>query len=197
MTKKKKQVDIIVLKFTYLIEEDPVTFKIVTPSKFYLLKLSHETAKSEWITLLKKSMSIAHLEPPVLLLHEEKEDGSPLTQFKLKRFPNTKIILSFLGEDNIVTKEHKLKTEGPWRVGRSKHNDLIVEDEIYVSRNHFEIEMIENVFWLKDLGSAAGTILNGEHIIKAPLKPGDIIKISNLHIRFNVKNTIFQNIKKK
>lgn len=172
-------------------------FQIVTVNKSYTFRVSHETAKNEWITLLRKTMSLSQSEPPFLLHEEKEESGSPLAQFKLKRFPNTKIILSFLGEDSVITKEHKLKNEGPWRVGRSKHNDLVIEDEIYVSRDHFEIESTDNIFWLKDLGSAAGTLLNGEHIIKAPLKPGDIIKIGNLQIRFDVKNSIFQNLKKK
>jgi len=63
-----------------------------------------------------------------------------------------------------------------------------VKEDLFISRNHFEIEVIDNTFWLKDLGSAAGTFLNGERITKSPIKPGDSIKIGNLCLQFEVKN---------
>jgi hypothetical protein len=52
------------------------------------------------------------------------------------------------------------------------------------SRRHASIEHIDGGFWLTDLGSTNGTILNGELVSKARLADGDEIQIGTAVIRF-------------
>jgi len=191
---KKKQVGLIVLKLAYLTEGDDKTFTITTPRDRLTLQVTHETAKEEWMSILKKCMSTEEKR----ITQEEKPEHPlppatpvpvpvPYKPYKIKRLTN-KVSLVILGKENL--KPIKLKNEGPWRIGRSRDNEIIInEEECHVSRMHCEIEVIDNSAWLKDLGSAAGTFLNGDIVTKAPLKPGDTIKIGNLSLRFEVKNT--------
>jgi pSer/pThr/pTyr-binding forkhead associated (FHA) protein len=47
------------------------------------------------------------------------------------------------------------------RLGRDSDNDFVLEDE-GVSRHHAKIEKKENHFFIVDLDSANGTIVNGK-----------------------------------
>jgi len=147
----------------------------------------HETAKEEWISTLKKCMTSEEKR----ITQEEEKIETPLhssSSFKFKRLTN-KMFLSVVTQGKENSKPIKLKSDGPWRIGRSRDNEIqIHEEECHVSRTHCEIEVIDNYPWIKDLGSAAGTYLNGKMITKAPLQQGDIIKIGNLSLKFEVKN---------
>ena len=59
----------------------------------------------------------------------------------------------------------------PFRIGRSSgSNDLCVQDKkpYYVSRNHCCIQEKSGHFFVKDLGSKVGTVVNGKRITKEP-----------------------------
>lgn len=70
-------------------------------------------------------------------------------------------------------------------IGRSARNDLCVEDP-FASRLHAEVRSRGDSFWLSDLGSANGTLLNDVRMT-APvmLRDGDIIRIGETAIEFN------------
>jgi serine phosphatase RsbU (regulator of sigma subunit)/pSer/pThr/pTyr-binding forkhead associated (FHA) protein len=71
-------------------------------------------------------------------------------------------------------------------IGRSARNDLCLEDP-FASRLHAEVRKKgDNNFWLSDLGSANGTLLN-EARLTAPamLRDGDVIRIGETEIEFN------------
>ncbi|BBM84759.1 protein kinase domain-containing protein [Candidatus Uabimicrobium amorphum] len=62
-------------------------------------------------------------------------------------------------------------------VGRDARTNLKIDDTA-VSRNHFKIYDVENQFFIEDLGSRNGTILNGESIERPmPLEIGSCIQI--------------------
>lgn len=62
-------------------------------------------------------------------------------------------------------------------VGRDARTNLKIDDTA-VSRNHFKIYDVENQFFIEDLGSRNGTILNGESIDRPmPLEIGSCIQI--------------------
>jgi len=183
---KRKQVGFIILKFAYLTEEDDKTFTITTPRDRFTLQVTHETAKEEWISTLKNRM----MSEDKRISQEDDKIESPVssTSFKFKRLTN-KMFLTGVTQGKENSKPIKLKSDGPWRIGRSRDNEIqIHEEECHVSRTHCEIEVIDNTPWIKDLGSAAGTYLNGKMITKAPLQQGDVIKIGNLSLKFEVKN---------
>jgi pSer/pThr/pTyr-binding forkhead associated (FHA) protein len=50
------------------------------------------------------------------------------------------------------------------RVGRGDDCDLVLHDD-HVSRRHADVELHHGIVWLRDLGSANGTFVNGERVV--------------------------------
>ena len=65
-----------------------------------------------------------------------------------------------------------LEGRGPWTVGRSYDNDVVVNDP-NVSRQHARITRTENGFIVEDLGSTNGTLLDGAPIDRERIEDGD------------------------
>ncbi len=68
-------------------------------------------------------------------------------------------------------------------VGKTAGNDVIVHDD-YVSNFHFKIEFRQGRFFLKDLQSTNGTILNGQKTLEAELSHGSTIQIGKAKFNF-------------
>ncbi len=70
-------------------------------------------------------------------------------------------------------------------VGRAPDNDVVVGDPA-TSGRHGRIEVRAGSFWISDLGSTNGTLINGEPVIEKQLTDGDLITIGQNTIRFNL-----------
>lgn len=68
-------------------------------------------------------------------------------------------------------------------LGRHPRNTHQVLDRV-VSKEHCHIELVEDRYVLKDLGSLNGTYVNGERVDLHPLEPGDEITIGSTRIVF-------------
>jgi len=68
-------------------------------------------------------------------------------------------------------------------LGRHPRNTHQVLDRV-VSKEHCHIELVEDRYVLKDLGSLNGTFVNGEKVTQHPLAPGDEITIGSTRIIF-------------
>jgi len=70
-------------------------------------------------------------------------------------------------------------------IGRSARNDLCVEDP-FASRLHAEVRKRGDVFWIADLGSANGTLVNAARLT-APvqLRDRDIVRIGETEIEYS------------
>ena len=68
-------------------------------------------------------------------------------------------------------------------IGRGRENMLILNDPD-VSTRHAEIFLSQNNFYLRDLGSMNGTVLNGSKITEAPLFTNDEITIGTTRLVF-------------
>lgn len=69
-------------------------------------------------------------------------------------------------------------------IGRSARSDICIPDA-FASRLHAEVRQEGDSFWLRDLGSANGTKLNGMVVTDTlPLHPGGEIQIGETKIRF-------------
>jgi serine phosphatase RsbU (regulator of sigma subunit)/pSer/pThr/pTyr-binding forkhead associated (FHA) protein len=70
-------------------------------------------------------------------------------------------------------------------IGRSARNDLCVEDP-FASRLHAEVRKRGDVFWIADLGSANGTVVNAARLT-APvqLRDRDIVRIGETEIEYS------------
>lgn len=92
------------------------------------------------------------------------------TRFIIKR--------SDITVDDIV-----LETEG-LTIGRLISNDLVLNHRT-VSRTHAGIKEINGEYWIFNLSSSNGTVLNGELVDRTPLADGDVVQIGRYILRIN------------
>ncbi len=72
------------------------------------------------------------------------------------------------------------------RIGRDPSNQIVIRDDVYVSRHHSFITFEDGHWWVEDLGSRNGTLLNDAHILQREmLVPGDKLTIG--HSQFRVE----------
>jgi len=69
-------------------------------------------------------------------------------------------------------------------IGRDPTNDVILEEDKLVSRSHAEIVVRNEQWYLVDLGSRNGSVVNGRPARRYPLRDGDIIGIGSTHFEF-------------
>ena len=74
-------------------------------------------------------------------------------------------------------------TESALRMGRSPDNDLLLRDPA-TSGHHARVERRGEQFWIVDLGSTNGTLVNGEPIQEKELKHDDRITIGQNAVHF-------------
>jgi pSer/pThr/pTyr-binding forkhead associated (FHA) protein len=71
------------------------------------------------------------------------------------------------------------------RVGRSPDNDLILRDPA-TSGHHARLERRGAQFFITDLGSTNGTLVNGEPVQEKELKHGDKVTIGQNTLKFGL-----------
>jgi hypothetical protein len=76
-----------------------------------------------------------------------------------------------------------LEGRGPWGVGRSQDNDIVINDP-NVSRRHARISRSDNSFVVEDLGSTNGTLLDGAPIDREMIEGGDELTFGQTIARF-------------
>ena len=79
--------------------------------------------------------------------------------------------------------KHQLEGRGPWSVGRSQENDIVINDP-NVSRRHARISRADNGFVVEDLGSTNGTMLDGAPIDRERIEGGDELTFGQSTARF-------------
>ncbi len=71
-----------------------------------------------------------------------------------------------------------------WRIGRSRENELVLDD-ISISRRHAEIQRgPDGTFTLLDRGSRNGIYVNGQQVHRHTLRENDMIEIGDVVLRF-------------
>lgn len=74
-------------------------------------------------------------------------------------------------------------------IGRIEGNGVIL-DEDTVSGRHAAVEFHDGRWWLRDLGSRNGTLLNNEPVDgQDQLEPGDLIQIGAVRLQFAASRT--------
>ncbi len=68
-------------------------------------------------------------------------------------------------------------------IGREKENDIVIVNPT-VSRFHAKIIRSEDKYYIEDLGSANGTMVNGLKVNKELLHDGDIIQLGDVVLVF-------------
>lgn len=77
----------------------------------------------------------------------------------------------------IEGKRHFPLTQPAIKIGRRHDNDLVLSDP-HVSRTHAEVRLMAGRYVIADLGSTAGTFVNGRQIKQHILDPGDVISVA-------------------
>jgi len=78
------------------------------------------------------------------------------------------------------------KKQTIFTIGRDKSNNLVIEDS-RVSRSHARVEYTPTQCEYIDLGSSCGSKLNGKPVLRAKLRPGDVIELGQSTLIFQVK----------
>lgn len=104
---------------------------------------------------------------------------APETDDKLERV---------LAEITLETPQARFAVDVRWvRIGRDPSNQIVLNDDRYTSRYHAWVTYEGSCFWLEDLGSTNGTLLNGELVEKREeLHSGDKIKIGETEMTFTL-----------
>jgi pSer/pThr/pTyr-binding forkhead associated (FHA) protein len=76
-------------------------------------------------------------------------------------------------------------TKDRFVIGRAKSSDLVLPD-VDVSRQHSLIELAGGAFWLVDLGSTHGPMIDGRRVVRHELSDGDEFAIGETTIRYEV-----------
>ena len=71
-------------------------------------------------------------------------------------------------------------------VGRAPDNDIVIGDPA-TSGHHCRVEVRNGSYWVSDLGSTNGTLVNGEPIIDKQLDHSDVLSIGQNTIRFTLR----------
>lgn len=79
--------------------------------------------------------------------------------------------------DSIVARRQTLT------IGRALDNDIVV-DSAEVSRQHARVEHHNGAYWIIDLGSTNGTMVNGQHVTEHLLQHGDRITMGNVVLEY-------------
>ena len=87
-----------------------------------------------------------------------------------------RVSVSFAGREHAIT-------SGRVVLGRSRECELRVPD-LNVSRRHAEIRREDGAYWIVDLGSMNGTLVNGKRVEKEQLDDGDRITLGSTEIVF-------------
>lgn len=134
----------------------------------------------------KEEEKPVYKEPPVsaptddkteVLFPPVKEDAADKTEVLISR---AKLIR--LKDDVPFT----LAAGGKTKVGRTGGNDIVI-DKKTVSGSHAEIECINNEYYIKDLNSKNGTLLNGKKLTAEelyPIEDGAIITFADEDYKF-------------
>lgn len=72
-------------------------------------------------------------------------------------------------------------------IGRASDNDVIVDDPM-VSRHHCQLKLQHGAYSFTDLGSRNGSTVNGQPVSTVALGPGDVIRVGDTEIEFQVRS---------
>ena len=72
----------------------------------------------------------------------------------------------------------------PVHIGRKSQNDIVLEEK-NVSRQHAQILMKDELYFIQDMGSTGGTRVNGEPVVEKDIHTGDRIGIGSFELLFN------------
>ena len=74
------------------------------------------------------------------------------------------------------------------KIGRDQTNNISVTNDHYISRHHAWVLQMQGAYWVEDLGSTNGTLLNGEILSeRRQISPGDRLTFGKTEFVFVVE----------
>jgi pSer/pThr/pTyr-binding forkhead associated (FHA) protein len=107
------------------------------------------------------------------------QDTSAISAAEAKRHGLAREVVELVLDD----RTYPLEGRGPWTVGRSQENDIVIPDP-NVSRKHARLSRADNRFVVEDLGSTNGTLLDGAPIDHERIESGDELTFGQSIARF-------------
>jgi pSer/pThr/pTyr-binding forkhead associated (FHA) protein len=78
-------------------------------------------------------------------------------------------------------------TQSVSKIGRDQTNSIPLPKDSYISRHHAWVLFIKGSYWVEDLGSTNGTLLNGEVLNeRKQIFPGDCLKLGRTELVFEM-----------
>lgn len=114
------------------------------------------------------------------------EDSLPMTADLSASIPAFDDLAVAIARLEYTSPDHKVHTRQLKRrtaIGRHTDNDIQLLDP-EVSKAHLIIEQTGDGFFMTDLGSANGTVVNGTVISSCRLSDGDVLQVGNSTLRF-------------
>ena len=88
---------------------------------------------------------------------------------------------------NKETNERYPLSQSVSKVGRDKANNISLNNDSYISRHHAWVLFIKGNYFVEDLGSTNGTLLNGDVLSeRKQIFPGDRIKFGRTELVFEI-----------
>jgi hypothetical protein len=89
---------------------------------------------------------------------------------------------------NKVTNDRFALTQSVSKIGRDQTNNISITTDHYISRHHAWVLQMQGGYWVEDLGSTNGTLLNGEVLTeRKQIFPGDRITFGKTEMVFVVE----------
>lgn len=89
---------------------------------------------------------------------------------------------------NKLTNENFPLTQSVSKIGRDQTNNIPLPADHYISRHHAWVLQMQGGYWVEDLGSTNGTLLNGEVLSeRRQIFPGDCLTFGKTELIFFVE----------
>lgn len=106
------------------------------------------------------------------------------------RFVSAGLSAQFRMEPGAANLDEFLMDKDVALFGRGSNCDVVLSEK-KASRKHFEVRRQGLAFFLKDLNSANGTLVNGQNVTEVELVAGDVIEVGESKIQFSIENKDF------
>lgn len=86
---------------------------------------------------------------------------------------------------NRLTNQRFSLVQSVSKIGRDQTNHIPITNDHYISRNHAWVLQMQGGYWIEDLGSTNGTMLNGELLReRQQINAGDLLTLGKTELVF-------------